>query len=268
MKFPSFHLIAFVLTVAPLGGAHAAPQSLALLVTPELTPLVCANGSCRAEFSTYCLQKERDFPRSNAPYEVAAGGRLTLVLTGADGRLRSLPAAPHVRIATARNGHTAVLIELPQRTLAAFGAQHAAIEIGAGVTLIPAAVAGDDNPQSAQDKRVAAGPLRALGRRIVDRGPRDLGPVRALNRLINALPPANGIDPDASRRVWRQALARGFQTAAPEHVARAALEYRTCWGDRAVKQGGVSVRYCIERRHDVLMWKHVTRYWNAVGAGS
>ncbi len=270
MKFPSVHLYSFVLalTVTPFIGAYAATQSLALLETGELTPLICTNGSCRAEFSTYCLQKERDFPRSNAPYEVATGGELSLVLTGVDGRLRRLPAAPHVRITTARDGHTAVIIELPQRTLAEFGARRAAIEIGASVTLMPVAVAGDDNPQTEQDNRVATGPLRALGARIVDRGLRELESVRTLNRLVNALPPTNGINPDARRRLWRQALERGFQTAAPEQVARAAQEYQACWGDRAVNRGGVSVRYCVERRHDALMWDHVTRYWKAVSAGS
>ena len=226
MKFPSFHLIAFVLTVAPLGGAHAAPQSLALLVTPELTPLVCANGSCRAEFSTYCLQKERDFPRSNAPYEVAAGGRLTLVLTGADGRLRSLPAAPHVRIATARNGHTAVLIELPQRTLAAFGAQHAAIEYRRhGVHAHTGRRRGRRQPAERAGQAGRRRPRYARlggGSSIAVRG--TLGPVRSAEPADKRLA-AGQRDRSSTQaeRVWRhRTLARGsFKLAAPEHVARA-----------------------------------------------
>ena len=97
MKFPSVQLFAIALgfALAPLSGAHAASQSLALLETEMATPLVCNNGSCKAEFSTYCLQKERDLPRARAPYEVAAdSGALTLVLTDEAGGQRRLPARP------------------------------------------------------------------------------------------------------------------------------------------------------------------------------
>ena len=148
MKFCSVQLFAFVLTftVAPFVGAHAATQSLALLETDEVTSLVCDNGPCQAEFSTYCLQKERDLPRAEAPYEVAAGGELYLVLRGIDGGLWRLPAAPHVRIRTARHGHTAVIIELSSQALRTLNARRAAIEIGPRVTLMPIAAAGDDNP--------------------------------------------------------------------------------------------------------------------------
>ena len=270
MKFPSVRLFASVLalTLAPFGGARAATQSLALLETDEATPLVCANGLCRAEFSTYCLQQERDLPRAEAPYEVAGGGELYLVLTGVDGRLRRLPAAPHVRIATPRHGHAAVTIELSEAALTKLNARRAAIEIGAGVTLMPIAAAGDDTPGREQDQRLATGPLRALGMRIVDRGPRELESVRVLNRLVNALPGTNGIGHGAREDLWRQALERGFQTASPDRIARAARDYMACWRDRAVERGGVSVRYCVERRHDEVMWNHVDRYWKAVNAGS
>ncbi len=270
MKFPPVQLFAFVLalTVAPFVGAHAATQSLALLETDELTPLVCSDGLCQAEFSTYCLQKERDFPRTEAPYEVAAGSELYLVLTGVDGRVWRLPAAPHVRIATARHGHTAVIIELSQHALTTLNARRAEIEIGARVTLMPIAAAGDDSPQTEQDKRIATGPLRALGTRIVDRGPRKLESVRVLNQLVNALPQTNGIDHGTRKDLWRQTLKRGFQSASPERIEIAAREYKACWRDRAVERGGVSVRYCVERRHDEVMWNHVDRYWKAVNAGS
>ena len=50
-------LFAFVPT-----QSKAAPQVLALLETDTPTALNCDAGVCKAEFTTYCLQRERDFP--------------------------------------------------------------------------------------------------------------------------------------------------------------------------------------------------------------
>ena len=263
-------LITFALafTVSPLIGAQAAPQMLALLETGELTPLLCGNGTCQAELSTFCLQKDRDLPRAEAPYEVAVGSDLHLVLTSADGRLSRVPAASHIWIKASRSGHTAVTIQMPQHTLAALGAQRAAIDIGAGATLMPVPVAGDDNPQTEQDMRIATGPLRALGARIVDRNPQGVETVLVLNRLVNALPMTNKIGPGVPERLWSQALEKGFKSAGPKRIAIAAKEYNACWRNRVVELGGLPVRDCLEKRHDVLMWTHGKRYWKAVGVGS
>ena len=48
------------LFAAPHSSALAAPQALALLKTGGPVTLTCADGVCKAEFSTYCLQQERD----------------------------------------------------------------------------------------------------------------------------------------------------------------------------------------------------------------
>jgi hypothetical protein len=261
-------LAAAVLTVASVGGVQAAPQALALLETGGATPLVCADGVCKAEFTTYCLQKERPLPKAGTPYDVAEGRALHLVLTGSDGTVRRVPAAPHIRIRTDRAGHTAVVIEMPARVLAQLDARRAAIEVGARVTLAPVAVVGDDSPMSDQERRIAAGPLRALGAKVVDRAGASVEAVRVLNRLVNAMPQRVEIDPGARTRLWRRALAAGFDTAPPAQTARAAREYAACWNNRVVELGGLSVRECLGRRHDRLMWDQGERYWKAVGAGS
>lgn len=64
---------------------QAATQSLSLLETDGATPLLCDGGICKAGFSTFCLQKNREMPRTGDPYHLAVGGRLTLVLTVRDG---------------------------------------------------------------------------------------------------------------------------------------------------------------------------------------
>ena len=157
--------VAAVAGLAAFSGVQAAPQALALLETGGPMPLVCADGVCKAEFTTYCLQKERPLPGAGTPYEVAQGDALRLLLTGSNGTVRRVEAGPHVRIRTSRAGHTAVVVEMPAGVLAQFDARTVAVEVGEGVTLAPVAVADDDNPLTEQELRLAAGPLRALGAR-------------------------------------------------------------------------------------------------------
>ena len=109
------------LVVSLAEAGHAATQSLALLETDGATPLHCDGHVCHAEFSTFCLQQERELPRTGDPYRLASGSQLTLVLTEKSGKVRRVPAADHIRIAAARSGHTAVSITIDQAKLAAFG---------------------------------------------------------------------------------------------------------------------------------------------------
>lgn len=270
VKFLHSFVFALVagLVVAPFGAVRAAPQSLALLQTAGPTPLICDGGACKAEFTTYCLQKERGLPATGSPYQAVGNGALHLILTGSDGRVRRIPAAPHIRIRAARATHTAVIIDLPAHALAALGARHAAIEVGDRVTIAPVPVPGDRNPQSAQERRIAAGPLRSVGSKVVDRAGGTVDTVRVLNRLLNAMPDAIEIDPDARTRLWQRALDAGFDGAPASKVARAAEAYAACWQRRHVQLGAYSVRRCLQWRHDGIMWDQVKRYWKAVGAGS
>ena len=250
------------------GPAQAAPQILALLETDTATKLVCEDGTCRAEFTTYCLQKERDIPVASTPYEVAKGHRLNLVLTDADGTTSTVPATEHVRVATARRGHTAVVIEIDESALAKLGAISAAIEFGGGVALTPVPTAGDPNPQTAQDIALAVGPLRMTGTRKIDKAGGTVETVWALNRLVNAVPEGAGKDRTARAGLWRRAMNTPLGSAPKARVETAAQEFKTCWDSRVVEVGAVSLKSCLQRRHDRLMWDNVLRYWDAVGAGT
>jgi len=252
----------------PSSAGYAATQSLALLETDGAIPLVCHGGICKAEFSTFCLQKELDLPRSGDPFTLADGGAVTLVLTSADGSVKREPATTGIQIKAARSGHTAVTIAVPLALVEKFDTRHIAIEIGERVTLMPVPFVGDDNPQTEQDKHLVNGPLRQLGQQIVEQGPHDVERVQVLNRLINALPEAIDMRANAKQTLWHRATKSSFQDAAPQRVARAAKEYDSCWQDRVVALFGYSVRRCLQRRHDGLMWQHVKRYWGAVGTGS
>ena len=269
-RFPGFlfALAASWLVCLPFGSGHAATQALALLETDSATALVCRSGVCKAEFSTFCLQKERDLPHGGDPYRVADAEGVTLILTRADGTTSRIPAAEHIRIEAARSGHTAVTMEIDRATLADLGATHAAIEVGKRVALMPTPVSGDDNPQTVQDQRIATGPLRDLGAKIVDKGPHDVARVHVLNRLINILPGSIDRRPNAQQSLWREAADSAFGGEPAERKVTARQEYTACWRDRIVSLFGDSVRNCLQRRHDDLMWQHVKRYWSAVGAGS
>ncbi len=61
-------------------GALAAPQILAVLGTDGAIPLICADGHCQADISTYCLQRDRLAPDYGTAYVPAATGSFTLDL--------------------------------------------------------------------------------------------------------------------------------------------------------------------------------------------
>ena len=250
------------------GPTQAAPQALALLETDRPTPLVCAQGACKAEFTTYCLQQERDIPDAATPYAVAEGRHLRLVLTDAEGRRRAVPAAAHVRIASARRGHTAVIMEIDERALSRLGAVSAAIEIGGGVALAPVPVPGDPNPQTETDLALATGPLRATGTAVIDRAEGAVEAVWSLNRMINAAPPAAGRNRTERASLWARALQTPLGAAAPARIAAAKRDFDACWDSRVVEVGAISLRKCLQRKHDQLMWSNTLRYWGKVAAGS
>ncbi len=269
MRFKSFVIpIATAILAATAGPLGAAPQALGLVAMDAATPLRCEGGVCRAEFTTFCLQKARSFPARGTAYEVAASGDLTLRWRDSEGRLHRVAAAPHIRIHTPRAGHAAVTITLAASRLAALGGTRAAIEVGERVTLTPVAIAGDPDPQGEAERRRVAGPLRALGADMVDAGGEGIELARSLVRLVNALP--EGIDRGAHARdrLWVRALRDGLAATTPARRRLAAREYARCWDDRVVQLGGYSVRECLSRRHDEVMWGEVTRYWKAAEPGS
>ncbi|MCH7929304.1 MAG: hypothetical protein IIA01_02225 [Proteobacteria bacterium] len=152
----------------PLGGARATPQALGLVATNGPVPLRCFAGECAAEFSAFCLRQGRGIPTPGAAYR-AVGDALSLIVIAADGKSRRLPGAEQLTFITERS-FTAVRIALPKRALEALGAVRAAVDVGARITLVPVAVAGDPNPQSDREIATATGPLRATGERLVDNG--------------------------------------------------------------------------------------------------
>ena len=243
-------LIAFL----PLDEARAAPQILAALAGDAGVPLTCVGGRCRAEISTYCLQRHRPPPAYGEVYEPATKGAFTLVVTDGRGVERRLAAVPLVRFTELR-GFTAVAATIPSSVLADLDARRARIEVGAGAALIPLARPGDPDPLSRRETARAVGPLRALGTRVVDRG-KDAETVRAVSAMINRLAPRQRDVAGGFERLWAdvgQARLDG---------TRAGVEYDRCIAAfRAMRTYGL--RQCLETRHDQLMRRLNVDYWDA-----
>lgn len=189
------------------------------------------------------------------------------MLTATDGTQRTIAAAPHLRIESARRSHTAVIIAMDEAQLAELGAVSAAIAIGGGVALAPVPVAGDPNPQTPADLALAIGPLRATGMAMVDRAGGTVASVWSLNKMINAVTPEAGKDRTQQATMWQRALQTPLGKATTARVTAAKQDFDTCWNSRVVEVGAISMRTCLQRKHDRLMWDNTVRYWKKATAG-
>lgn len=247
------------LMVAPFTTLSAAPQALGLIATKAPIPLTCVGDECSAQFSAFCLQETRDIPGPGTPY-FAIGEALTLVAIAADGTTQQLDGSAYLSFFSER-GYSAVRLSVPKRVLTMLGAVGAAVEIGPMVTLLPALVAGDADPQTAQDIATVTGPLRELGGRIVDNAGAEADAVRLTGRLINGLPEIGRVGLDIGDPLWREQLSRS--DVGPEAVALAAQAYGTC---RRRAEAGLyyNLRRCLEQQHDEQVLRLNRRYWQAI----
>ena len=149
-----------------IGGAQAAPQILGVVASHGPIPLNCTSDGCRADLSTFCLQQSRDNPARGQAYVPVEGADIVLRGTDGLGRNMRLSATPYVEFATDR-GFTAIEVTLPPDKLAELGLFEIAVDIGEGVSLVPAAAANDGKPQTADEIAIATGTFREQGSRVL-----------------------------------------------------------------------------------------------------
>ena len=260
IRIPFLFAVAVIVALPNL-GASAAPQILAVLASDEGIPLTCSGGVCQAELSAFCLQRHRPAPGYGTVYGPAARGAFTLVVRGADGGERRLPAAEHVAFLQNR-GYTAVTARVPEHVLAALGAISASIKVDANASLLPAPRSGDPEPLTPDEIALAVGPMRVLGSRVVD-GSADADAARILAAMVNLLPATKFGRSEHRAGLWRDAAANGplAQTDRPGSW-RARMEYDGCV-EAVEEHRTFSMRSCLERRHDHLMRELTHDYWNA-----
>jgi len=258
-------LVAAALVGAPLAGAAAAPQILQLVATNGAIELVCDHGTCAAEFTTMCLQQERNGPVDGTEYLVLEGSDIAVEFTRADGSVRRLPAAAMGLTFKTVRAYLAMEITLPQNEYREYDATSAAISVGRNAFLVPRPVADDPQPITTAEIKQVTGRHAAIARSFQSDFETELAIARITNELINALPaePPYGYRRQETARagVPDAALARIAGREPNAGARKGALEsYRTCRLEMFVERYG-SVRRCLERQHDRIMDYVNHQYW-------
>ena len=129
ISFDSKRLAGMVLAATlALGSATALaePQVLALVATQGKVALTCEGGECGAEFSSFCLQRDRYSPAQGTPYVLANGSGITLVGVTEDGREITLEPGTGLKIRSNRS-HVAVRISMSRPQIERLGLKSVAL---------------------------------------------------------------------------------------------------------------------------------------------
>ncbi|MDD9906579.1 MAG: hypothetical protein OXT06_23655 [Rhodospirillaceae bacterium] len=258
MLFPRFITsLIFVVAATFAGTAGAAPQILALVASNGVaTPMHCADGTCKAELSSFCLQQERETPLAGTVYHAMAPDALTLVVEKSDGTTLRLPAGDRLRL-TSERGSSSVLAQIDASGL---GAARVSIEVADQVSLLPEAAAGDSNPLTGQEIAVVTASLRKLGSQVVDDGGVRIAAARETNRLINALD--FSAEDAKSSAAWKKITAWKPGIRSGQYWANQRISH--CQS----KPAGPALGRCLRDWHDFLIRQLNTEYWDKARAGS
>lgn len=268
MRVPTIAGLAAGLLISILSlPAGAAPQILAALPTFVGIPLVCQDGTCQADLSTYCLQQKRPAPGHGTVYTPAAAEDFTLVIRTAEGP-RTVPAAEHVSFVESR-GFMAIAAVIDERHLSALGGTDAVITVGEAASLLPVPVAGDPDPLTEAEIAYVTKWRRDQGKDIVDKVP-NAKAAQVLASIANRLPRHGSTDPARLDTIWEETIADEFESVRPDMVVpvmqRARLEFEQCrTGGARYSFGGV--RRCLEYRHDNIIRDLNIDYWETKPRG-
>ncbi len=248
------------------GTAAAAPQSLGLVATAQPVPMICDQGGCVAQLSSFCLQRERRPPGDRTPYHVASGAGLWLHLTDADGGHRRVPAEGFARLVSSR-GYAGIEAQVSSADMAVLGAVEISLEVGRLVTLFPESVADDPNPITAAEGVFATGPARHLAADIFDAPGAFRDTINILDRAINSVTTSARLSDEGRRDLWSRVAGRPLDAALDRRTRGAAEVFSACLDElRQWRVGGL--RDCLAGRRDHLLIGATVRLWNALAAGS
>lgn len=255
-----------------IGGASAAPQVLGLVASNGFpTPLTCDGFECSAQFSSFCLQEARSSPPTGTFYLPNPGGALSVIATATNGSTLRLPAET-LRIATAI-GFTSVSMSLTQAARADIARSMGvapdevtlSVEVGPAMSLIPAPVAGDPDPQTDEEVALATGPLRNVAQSLFDAPGQSADAARIATLLINSLP-ARGRETAADREALFDEVAAlpAVSGLSPDGIERARGVYAEC--RISVDSSSMfSMRECLRLRHADLMVRSNRMFWDQAG---
>jgi hypothetical protein len=262
----SFAIVAAACIVLAAEPAAAASQVLGLVASNGLpTPLRCQDGICTGHFSAFCLQEQRPAPSANSEYRLAPAGGLTLVISTADGGSLRLPANNMLTIRT-RIGFTSVRMSLPEEALKSLGAVAVAVEVAPMTSILPAPVADDADPLSAQEIVLATGPMRRTAERTFERPGEAADAARLSSLIINLLPEDEPQSASGRNAVWNRAvaLAGGNRPITTVGIEDAQRIYSSCELSVASKSS-FNLRTCMEVHHADLMAQTNRDFWKSTG---
>jgi hypothetical protein len=259
--------IFLLVSIAGISQVRAAPQVLGVIAYNDPVPMACANGQCWAELVTICLQKNRPNPAAGTAYQFHGRAGAELVVTGADGRTQRLPAADYVRVSATR-GFTSVRVEITERKLRELGAAGAGITVGSEMSLVPVQVAGDPNPITTDELAYVSDFLRPEADRWLAANDGRAQATRLVNRMVNITPRVGRMK--AAERATL--LSRAEQSTSRQFSAEGRTGAKTAFDAcrYQVEDLGryVSMRQCLEAKHDFNMLDVNNEYWRATMPGS
>ena len=132
------------------------PQVLGLIAAADPIPLNCADGTCTALVSSFCLQEDRPPPSAGQRYQPAGAGDVTLVVRRTDGSTTEFSAASLLGYVS-EGDFTRTRIELSDRRLASLGAAEVAVRIAPMVSLLPHTERAPSAKVAARDAETADG---------------------------------------------------------------------------------------------------------------
>jgi hypothetical protein len=245
-------------------AANAAPQILGLVASNGLpTPLACRDGYCSAYLASFCLQEAREAPNTGNEYRLAPGGALTLIIALADGRQFRRPAGGLVSLRT-RSGFTDVSASLPVAALDGLDIRAVALEIAPGTTILPDALAGDPEPQSAEEIARATGPLRRLAAETFDGRSETADASRLLGLVINAVPEDRSSPPASLDQIWVRTAAAGAGKTGQAGLALAARIVEGC-RERTVGATNYAIGFCLAAKQAELLTTMNRQFWDSAG---
>ena len=266
-KTPGQRLAALLFATLLLAGglalaapAAAAPQAIALVASAEPIELRCHLGECGAEFTSFCLERNRPSPSTGTPYWLYDTASLKLEGRTRDGETVALDAG-ELQITSAR-GHTAVWMALPASSLRERNLASVSVTVTPGATLLPEEAPDDPKGHSAYEIERIAGPLRATGTKIVDKAGAPIAAAQVTARLINLLPRLGRTTSAERDGLWAKA------SLAPETPGYAKIKagFDNC--HQITRSGSMSLRQCLGSVHDAFVSRLNIRYWKATKAGS
>jgi hypothetical protein len=247
------------------GTPENAPQILGVIATHGPVPLTCSDRGCSADLSSFCLQQARDNPQRGQSYVLAGGSDLALSGLDSAGQRKQVPAWPYLTIISDR-GFTAVEMMIPPEKVAALGLNDLAVEIGDKVSLLPAAMAHEHDPQTAAEIELATGRSREAGAAFFDQSGKESDAIRLANLMINVLPRQGRSVGDAESHVLEAAMASQAGRASTREGLEFVREiYASCQQRVSMPDSKphpiYNMRSCLEAQHDRLVMRRNSEFW-------